>query len=194
MKRSSGDVQAPGGLTLQAPERGSLLARIRQFSHGETARSKEGKGAVSRRCWAAFRRASGRGRARAGGDPRFDSPRTVTRSGLEAPRGGASTRIRDRIDSAPARGSTPCSRAAFKYYRFLPPSRRPRSRKPVKPGVLLIVLGGLARSGSMLAFARPQRDFRAILPRNLANRGSILCSPRVGQRHERGRGGGRIQR
>jgi uncharacterized protein involved in exopolysaccharide biosynthesis len=138
----------PPELTALKREEGGLLAQIRQFSRGD-GKIGEGQGPLL---------GPVREAAAEPAPPRDDSPELVSVRARLVAAVQKYEDLRDRIDSARLEINT--ARAAFKYrYAVVAPAEVPK--KPVKPSVPLIVLGGLAL-GILLAFvAAAAKDFRS---------------------------------
>lgn len=147
----------PPELTALKREEGSLLAQIRQFSPGD-GKIGEGKGGDGQPSMLGPLAAPAGVAAPEPAATRDDSPELVAVRARLLAAVQKYEDLRDRIDSARLEINT--ARAAFKYrYATVAPSEIPR--KPVKPSVLLIVLGGLAL-GIVLAFAAAAaKDFRS---------------------------------
>ena len=141
----------PPDLTALKREEGGLLAQIRQFSPGD-GKIGEAQGPLLGSVVAV------REAAAEPAPPRDDSPELVSVRARLLAAVQKYEDLRDRIDSARLEINT--ARAAFKYrYAIVAPAEVPK--KPVKPSVPLIVLGGLVL-GILLAFlAAAAKDFRS---------------------------------
>jgi uncharacterized protein involved in exopolysaccharide biosynthesis len=137
----------PPELTALKREEAGLLSQIRQFSPGD-GKLGEAQGPLLGPVAAAAEPAP----------PRDDSPELVSVRARLLAAVQKYEDLRDRIDSARLEINT--ARAAFKYrYAIVAPSEIPK--KPVKPSVPLIVLGGLLL-GILLSFiVAAAKDFRS---------------------------------